>query len=214
MNLHFINESSSKMKASSLPTSQLDWLSVTTKPNYWYGSSSPLSLTSIPIDYDHLHIREIWEFRMQDSLVEERDARIKDNQDAPSKPNYSSDCSSSSAMSSKSIPIDYDRLQIQEDWEFRMQEILAEERDHSMFVRIVNGMIARQGSEYSSNNSCQSETDKSIASIMRTRYKKLDSEYSTVDLGSFAYDDQSNLIDNHNSDFLDQPPDAIFIIDM
>ena len=95
-----------------------------------------------------------------------------------------------------------------------MQEILAEERDHSMFVRIVNGMIARQGSEHSSTKSFHSETDKIVASIMRTRYKKLDNESTTDDLGSFAYDDQSNLIDNHNSDFLDQPPDAIFIIDM
>jgi hypothetical protein len=164
----FINESSSKMKASSLP-SRLDWL----------------------------------------SLI---DTRIMDNQDAPSKPNYSD--GSSSSMPSKSIPLDYDRLQIQEDWEFRMQEILAEERDHNMFVRIVNGMIARQESEHSSTRSCQSETDKSIASIIRTRYKKLDSESSTDDLESFVYDDQNKLIDNHNDDDFDRPPDAIFIIDM
>jgi hypothetical protein len=164
----FISESSSKMKASSLP-SRLDRL----------------------------------------CLI---DARIKDNQDAPSKPNYW--YGSSSSTSSKSIPIDYDRLQIQEDWEFRMQEILAEERDHSMFVRIVNGMTARQGSEHFSTKSCQIETDKIIASIIRTRYKKLEIESSTDDLRSFAYDDQRKVIDNHNNDDFDQPPDAIFIIDM
>jgi hypothetical protein len=171
MKLSFVNESSSKMKASSLP-SRLDRL----------------------------------------NLI---DARIKDNQDAPSKPNYSH--GSSSSASSKSIPIDYDCLQIQEDWEFRMQEILAEERDHSMFVRIVNGMIARQRSEHSSTKSCQSETDEIIARIIRTRYKKLDSESSTDDLGCFAYHDQSKVIDTHNNndlDDLDQPLDAIFIIDM
>jgi hypothetical protein len=165
-----INESSSKMKESSLP-SQLDWL----------------------------------------SLI---NARIKDdNRDLKTRPTYS--YGSSSSTSSKSIPIDYDRLQSQEDWEFRMQEILAEERDHSMFVRIVNGMIARQGSEHSSTKSFQRETDKIVASIMRTRYKKLDNESTTDGLGSFTYDDQSDLIDNHNrDDLLDQPPDAIFIIDM
>jgi hypothetical protein len=148
--------------------------------------------------------------------------RINDQEDAPSNLDYNR--SSSSSTTSKSIPIEHDHLKSQEDWDFRVQEMLADERDHTMFVRIVNGMIARQGSEHSSSGSCQSETDKSIARIMRTRYMKLDSESpcSTDDSDIFAYDDQTELTYNghrnrshyQHTDEDDRPPDAIFIIDM
>jgi hypothetical protein len=149
------------------------------------------------------------------------DIRKNDKEDAPSNLEYNR--SSCSSTTSKSIPIKHDHLKSQEDWDFRVQEMLAEERDHSMFVRIVNGMTARQGSEHSSSDSCQSETDKIIASIMRTRYLKLDSKSpSTDDSKIFAYDDQTELMynghrdhfGNQNSEEDDQPPDATFIIDM
>jgi hypothetical protein len=153
------------------------------------------------------------------------DERKKNNQDAPPKSNYSSDLhrGRSSSTASKSIPIEHDHLKSQEDWEFRVQEMLAEERDRSMFARIVNGMITRQGSEHSSSYSCQGETDKIIARIMRTRYMKLDSKSpSTDDSEIFAYDDQTEQMynghrdpfGNQNSEEDDRPPDAIFIMDM
>jgi hypothetical protein len=156
------------------------------------------------------------------------DTRIKDEDDAPSNLDYTR-CSSSSTTS-KSIPIEYDHLKSQEDWNFRVQEMLADERDYKMFVRIVNGMIARQGSERSSSDGCQSETEKSIARIMRTRYQKLDNKSPTIDNESptiddskiFAYDDQTELTYNghrhlpryQSTEDDDQPLDAIFIIDM
>lgn len=89
----------------------------------------------------------------------------------------------------------------------RYQEMLAEERDNNMFIRIVNGMISRTGSELSSELS--NKTDKSIASIMRTRYTKLDGESSTVMEGSSA---DERRIDQSNAG--DRPPDTIFIMDM
>jgi hypothetical protein len=154
------------------------------------------------------------------SLIDEK---RKDNQDAPLKSDYSSDRHRSCSTTSKSIPIKHDHLKGQEDWDFQMQEMLANERDHRMFVRIVTGMIARQGSEHFSD-SCQSETDKIIARIMQTRYKKLDSESSnsTDDSESFSYDDQTKLTLNGHQDHLgsqnneedDGLPDGVFIIDM
>lgn len=156
------------------------------------------------------------------SLIDEK---RKDNQDAPLKSNYSSDLYRSRACStkSKSIPIKNDHLKSQEEWEFLVQEMLANERDHRMFVRIVNGMIARQGSKHSSD-SCQSETDKIIARIKRMRYKKLDSESSTSTYNSeaFSCDDETKLTPNGHRDHLgtqnneedDRLPDAIFTIDM
>jgi hypothetical protein len=100
--------------------------------------------------------------------------------------------------------------------------MLADERDHRMFARIVNGMIAHQGSVHSSESS-QSETDQIIARIMRTQYKALYSEPSSTDDSEiFSYDDQTELTHNLHRDHLvhqngdkdDQLPDANFIINM
>jgi hypothetical protein len=149
------------------------------------------------------------------------DTRIENEEDAPSNLGYNR--SSSSSATSKSIPIKHDHLKNQEDWDFQVQEMLADERDHNMFVRIVSGMISRQGSERSSSDSCQSETDKSIARIMRTRYKKLGSESPSIeDTEIFGYDDQTELTYNghrhlphyQTTEDDNRPPDAIFIIDM
>jgi hypothetical protein len=169
-----------------------------------------------------------WEMKGKPSSLPSRsdglsliDTRKNDQEDAPSNLDYIR--RSCSSTTSKSIPIEQDHLKSQEDRDFRVQEMLADERDHSMFVRIVNGMTARQGSEHSSSDSCQSETNKLIASIMRTRFMKLDSKSpSTDDSEIFAYDDQTELtysghrdhFGNQNSEEDDRPPDAIFIIDM
>ena len=132
-----------------------------------------------------------------------------------------SSCRSLSSTSTKSIPIHKNHIDIQEKWEIQEQEMIAEERDFIMFHRIVNGMITRnrQGAESSSSIGYQSETDKSIASIMRTRYKELYSE-SSKDLDWFVDDDETEKCSgnqdppNSRTTEDDRPPEAIFIIDM
>lgn len=132
----------------------------------------------------------------------------------------------SSCTSSKSIPIHLNHDDIQEEWEIREQEWIAEERDSIMFQRIVNGMIARQGSALSNaSSSYQSETDKSIANIMRTRYKSMELKSSKVsdvcgvdaeEETEFAYNgsnpNHSNTASNAGAD--NRPPDTIFVMDM
>jgi len=136
--------------------------------------------------------------------------------------NASSNQSFSSSASTKSIPIHLNLEDLQEEWEIRQQEMIAEERDYYMFHRIVNGMIARQGSGSSSSSSHKSETDKSIANIMRTRYKNIDSD-AIKDSDLLAYDDETEHAHNGRrrdlpsatqSDESDRPPDTIFIMDM
>lgn len=127
-----------------------------------------------------------------------------------------------STSSTKSIPIHLNHEDIQEEWEIREQEWIAEERDYIMFHRIVKGMIARQGpASASSNASYQSETEKSIANIMRTRYKKMDSETKKDQDSLGAYDDETELVNNGRRDLpragtteSDRPPETIFIMDM
>ena len=104
---------------------------------------------------------------------------------------------------SKSIPIHSNSQRIQEEFEIRTQELLAEHRDFDMFVRLVSGMSQR--TEHSSSVSCQSETDKSIASIVRTWHKKLGDESATESNDSEGFPDENHA---------DRPPEAIFIIDM
>jgi len=125
-----------------------------------------------------------------------------------------------STTNSKSIPIHVNRQDIQEEWEIREQEMIAEARDHYMFHRIVNGMIALQRSN--SSNSHKSETDKSIANIMRTRYKNIDSEMSKDSALLDDYDDEADpAYSGHRrdpratpSDENERPPDAIFMMEM
>lgn len=130
----------------------------------------------------------------------------------------------SSTSSTKSIPIHLNQQDLQEEWEIREQEMIAEERDYYMFHRIVNGMIGRQASGMSaSSDSYKSETDKSIANIMRTRYKNVDSE-KTEDMELIAYDDETELayngrrrdmpVDPSTTNQDDRPPDTIFILDL
>lgn len=95
-----------------------------------------------------------------------------------------------------------------------------------MYQRIVQGMINRSSAagSSSSNAAYQRETDKAIANIMRTHYKKMDSK-STKD--SLAYDDdEPELTDMYNEsrrvqcsscaqlNDSDRPPDTIFIMEL
>lgn len=130
-----------------------------------------------------------------------------------------------SSTSTKSIPIHLNHDDVYEKWEIQEQEMIAEERDYIMFHRIVNGMMrntrTRKSTESSSSAiSIQSETDKSIASIMRTRYKQIGSD-SSKNSDWFDYDDEGEKyngrqdLNNVNTNVEDdRPPDAIFIIDM
>lgn len=110
------------------------------------------------------------------------------------------------------------REDIQEEWEIREQEILAEERDYYMFHRIVNGMIAKRGASSSSSTSSSfhSENEKSIASILRTRYKKVESDKSNNDSDDVLACDE---LEEYNlsaarTNESDRPPETIFIMDM
>lgn len=113
-----------------------------------------------------------------------------------------------------------------EEWEIREQEMIAEERDYVMFHRIVNGMIARRGATTpcSTSRRYHSETEKSIANILRTRYKKVDSDKPTNDSNMIDSDKptrDANMIaasdgpaEENIENERDQPPETIFIMDM
>ena len=122
--------------------------------------------------------------------------------------------------SSKSIPIQMNRQDMLEEWEIREQEMIADERDYFMFHRIINGMIARQGASHhsSSASSYHSETEKSIASILRTRYKKVESDAQKPDEDSDAFANdgakESSPASSMDDDDENRPPETIFIMDM
>jgi len=121
-----------------------------------------------------------------------------------------------SFLPTKSIPIHKSRQDIIEELEVQEQEMLADFRDNVMFHRIVNGMIAKRCAYCGAyTNSCyHSETEKCIASIMRTRYKDTDA----------AKFNEDQDVRNEESCFFgdaaaaakesDQPPEDIFILDM
>lgn len=131
------------------------------------------------------------------------------------------ECTQSSR--SKSIPIQMNRQDMLEDLEIREQEMIADERDYCMFHRIVNGMIARHSASNSSTiRSYHSETEKSIANILRTRYKKIEPDTQKPDddsdvlAGPPSDSDQvcspcSPSTDNNDGQ---QPPETIFVMDM
>jgi predicted HNH restriction endonuclease len=121
---------------------------------------------------------------------------------------------------------------VQEAREIQEDEWIAKERDYFMYQRIVQGMINRSsaiGSSSNNNAVYQRETDKAIANVMRTHYKKMDSK-STKD--SLAYDDdddepelaymynESGRVQCHNTSCQskdsdsDRPPDTIFIMEL
>eukprot|EP00544_Gedaniella_sp_CCMP2646_P012995 CAMPEP_0202499166 /NCGR_PEP_ID=MMETSP1361-20130828/28848_1 /ASSEMBLY_ACC=CAM_ASM_000849 /TAXON_ID=210615 /ORGANISM="Staurosira complex sp., Strain CCMP2646" /LENGTH=152 /DNA_ID=CAMNT_0049131277 /DNA_START=120 /DNA_END=578 /DNA_ORIENTATION=+ len=121
--------------------------------------------------------------------------------------------------STKSIPIRMNRQDMLEDWEIREQEMIADERDHFMFHRIVNGMIARRdASTPPSATSYHSETEKSIARILRTRYRKveLDTRQPNDDSDALANDcDTSHSPSpSYSMDDENRPPETIFVMDM
>ena len=126
------------------------------------------------------------------------------------------ECSQSMIISStKSIPIQMNQQDMLEQSKIREQEMLADERDYFMFHRIVNGMIARRGAFNSSTSSYHSETDKSIASILRTRYRKVgtDIRKGGEDSDALANDCDKGCSTSSSIDD-DRPPETIFIMDL
>jgi hypothetical protein len=117
--------------------------------------------------------------------------------------------------STKGIPIQMNRQDMLEQSEIREQEMLADERDYFMFHRIVNGMIARRGASNSSTSSYHSETDKVIASILRTRYKKVgtDIRKGGEDSDALANDCDKGCSTSSSRDD-DRSPETIFIMDL
>jgi hypothetical protein len=118
--------------------------------------------------------------------------------------------------STKSIPIQPNRQDMLEELEIREQEMIADERDSIMFHRIVNGMIARRGASNSSTiSSYHSETDKSIASILQTRYRKvgIDIRKGGKDSDGLANDCDKGCSTSSSIDD-DRPPETFFIMDL
>ncbi len=127
---------------------------------------------------------------------------------------------SMNTSSTKSIPIQTNRQDMLEELEIREQEMIADQRDYCMFHRIVNGMIARRGASNSSTiSSYHSETDKSIASILRTRYRKIDfdTRQPNNDSDVLANDGDelcSPCFPSTDDDDQQAPPETIFVMDM
>lgn len=128
----------------------------------------------------------------------------------------------SSSSSTKSIPIPKNRDDIRDAYEIQEQEWIAEERDFIMFHRLINGMIS---SSSLGTASLRSETDKSIANIMRTHYKKMDSKSTKDSSSNINNEDETKYVNNESSrdesmtdangddNASEGPPEMIFIMD-